>query len=124
LKGFSTQGSSSAATSHLLLLFALEHLVLLLVVLVWKLIPDAPSSRSSMPAPTELMTPSAAPVGTAKAYKPAQQQGTIRASTKQTGVAVQKQQQLVVPVVASEGAPVSVHGNPLFSQSTARKSEA
>lgn len=52
LEGFSTQSSGSAATSHLLLLFALEHLVLLLVVLVWKLIPDGPSTRASRPAPT------------------------------------------------------------------------
>lgn len=125
LEGFSTQSSSSAATSHLLLLFALEHLVLLLVVLVWKLIPDAPSSsRGSRPAPTELMDPPSAPLAAPRGFNPAQQQGTVRASTHQPGVVLQQQQQLGVPVVAAEGASVSVHGNPLFTQSTARKSEA
>lgn len=126
LEGFSTQSSSTAATSHLLLLFALEHLVLLLVVLVWKLIPDAPSSsRGSRPAPTELMAPSSAPLAAPKGFNPAQQQGAVsRASTQQPGVVLQQQPQLAVPVVAAEGASVSVHGNPLFTQSTARKSEA
>lgn len=131
----SVNTDGNAATSHMLLLFALEHVVLLLVVLVLKLVPDEPGSQGSRPAPAELAAlPAAASAHTSVAGTAAAQQQPVlrpqvvtRVSTQPGAVSQQRAIPAVVqaePHMAQTAVPVSVHGNPLFTQSTAQKSKA
>lgn len=130
---------SSAATSHMLLLFGLEHLVLLLVVLVLKLVPDEPGTHGSRQAPAELKALPAASASTARTARTVSAQPQLQQKqpllqrqvptmVSAQPVVQQLQQQPVRNVAVTEEthlAPlVSMHGNPLFSQSTAHKSKA
>jgi hypothetical protein len=119
----------------MLLLFGLEHLVLLLVVLVLKLVPDEPGTHGSRQAPAELKALPAASGSTASTARtvsahPQLQQEPLLQQQVPTLVTTQAvgQQQPARNLAVTEGthlAPVvSVHGNALFSQSTARKSKA
>lgn len=132
LDSVSTDGN--AATSHMLLLVALEHVVLLLVVLVLKLVPGEPRSQGSRPAPPELAAlPVAASThtgvtGTTAQQKPVLQPQVVTRVSAQPG-AVWQQRAIpavvqVEPHVAQTAVPASVHGNPLFTQSTPQKSKA
>lgn len=123
-------GHTDAAATHMLLLFALEHVMLLLVVLVLVLVPDEPAGSTGsstlqsrpFPASSANLTP-----------QPQQQQHTAGADGPQSNVRVKLAAVESQPRVLSGGeqgaaaaqpaAPVSVHGNPLFTVSTARKSE-
>lgn len=116
--GISTVATTTAtATSHLLLLFCIEHLLLLLVVLVMVMVPDEPAgqgharSRNEMPQPAAELPLRQQVVGSQHGDAP----GGAEGRQQQFVVQQQQQQRVVVPVVR-------VHGNPLFSASTAHKS--
>jgi hypothetical protein len=145
-------GASGAASTHLLLLFALEHLLVLLVVLVLTLVPNDPAGREPGRVPTQLPRPPPPPAAAAKDTEAdvLQQQYTAQwlapegmqmhmqstqpqsPASKALGVHVVSatQQPHAVPVSSVPGLqigmqiemPVQLHGNPLFTASTARKS--
>lgn len=123
-------GHTDAAAAHMLLLFALEHVMLLLVVLVLVLVPDEPAGS------TGCSTLQARPFAASSANltpQPQPQQHTAGADGPQSKVrvklaAVESQPRVLSggeqgAAAAQPGAPVSVHGNPLFTVATARKSE-
>jgi hypothetical protein len=152
--GLGLSGGSNAASTHLPLLFALEHLLVLLVVLVFTLVPDEPAGRKpSRPvAPPAPLAAGAADAGTG-AQRRQQQRSTQciapagvqmltpavhtespLAGSKVLGVhsvAGTTDQPLAGAVSSTTGLqagmqvemPVQLHGNPLFTASTARKSK-
>jgi hypothetical protein len=116
----------------MLLLFALEHVMLLLVVLVLVLVPDEPAGSTGSSTHQARHFPASSPSLTLQQ----QQQHTAGADGPHSNVrvklaAVESQPRLVSGGGQGAGeaepqaipVPVSVHGNPLFTVSTARKSE-
>lgn len=146
--GLGFSGGSGAASTHLLLLFALEHLLVLLVVLVFTLVPDDPAGRKAGRAPTKLAA--AADIGAGVQQQQQQHAAQCIApegmqmhtqtvhperlpvGSKVLGVhaASATDQPLAGSVSSAAGLqagmqvemPVQLHGNPLFTANTARKS--
>jgi len=106
---------SEAATSHLLLLFVIEHFLMLAVVLVMVLVPDEPAGQSSRQPVPQLTSV------TGGSLPEEQMQCQDPQHAVQAGVPA-PQAAATQAGVAQVAAPVRVHGNPLFTTSTARQS--
>lgn len=118
-KGLAAAGSD-AATSHLLLLFVIEHLLMLAVVLVMVLVPDEPAGQSSrQPVPQLAAVTGGPPPELEKQCQNPQQ--AVPAGVDPAGGSA-PQAAATQADIAQVAVPVRVHGNPLFTTSTARQS--